>query len=334
MKVLSVQRFAGVRSWRRGIVPLALMALLVPRASLAQDYPEKAVRYIVPAAPGGASDILARLLAQKMSEAFGKQVIVDNRPGGGTIIGTAMVAKALPDGHTLVQVSTNFVINPAIVKALPYDSLRDFAPVALLISAPLVLVVHPSVPAHSVKALVALSKARPGQLNFASSGPGTASHLASVLMSLVAGIQMTHIPYKGSAPALIDMVSGQVQVMFISTPAVLQHLKSGRLRALAMTSVRRASTLAEVPTLSEAGLPGYEVTQTFGTLATANTPAPVIAKLNGQLNRALKSPDVADTLRAEGGDAVGGPPETYTEYIRREIPKWMNVIKQAGIKLE
>ena len=332
MKSCSVRQPANVWPWRPGIA--FMMMLLMPHASVAQDYPEKTIRYIVPAAPGGASDLLARLLAQKMSEAFGKQVIVDNRAGGGTIIGTALVAKAPADGYTLVQVSTNFVINPAIVKALPYDSLRDFAPVVLLISAPLVLVVHPSVPATSVKELIALSKARPGQLNFASSGQGTASHLASVLMSLVAGVQLTHIPYKGSAPALIDMVSGQTQMMFISTPAVLQHLKSGRLRALAMTSVRRTPTLAAVPTLSEAGLPGYEVTQTFGTLATANTPAAVITKLNGQLNRALKSPDIVDTLRAEGGDAVGGPPETYAEYIRREIPKWMKVITQAGIKLE
>jgi tripartite-type tricarboxylate transporter receptor subunit TctC len=300
----------------------------------AQEFPQKTIRFVVPTSPGGASDILARAMAQKMSDAFGRTVIVDNRPGGGTMIGTDIVAKAPPDGHTIVQVTTNFVINPAIVKEIPYDSVKDFAPVALLAASPLVMTVHPSVPARFVKDFIALAKAKPEQLNFASSGTGTASHLAGVLMSSISGIRMTHIPYKGSSPALIDLVSGQVQTMFISTPSVLHYLRNGRLRGLAMTSAERSSLLPELPTLSESGLPGYEVTQTFGILTTARTPLPVVTKLNTELNRALKARDVMDNLRTEGAEAVGGAPEVYADYIRREIPKWIKVIRQAGIKVE
>jgi tripartite-type tricarboxylate transporter receptor subunit TctC len=332
MKVEARPVRGHLRAW--AMAGCAASALWFASDGRAQEFPERTIRYILPAAPGGASDILARMMAQKMAEAFGSPVIVDNRPGGGTIIGTALVAKSPPDGYTLVQVTTNFVINPAIVKQLPYDSVRDFSPVALLASAPLVLVVHPSLPVRSVKEFVALAKARPEQLNYASSGTGTASHLAGVLMSSISGIRLTHIPYKGSSPALIDLVSGQVQTMFISTPSVLHYLKSGRLRGLAMTSSQRAALLPDLPTLAESGLAGYEVTQTFGVLAAARTPATVVGRLNAQLNRALRSQDVVDHLRTEGGEAVGGTPEVYAEYIRREIPKWVKVIREAGLRIE
>ena len=210
------------------------LALAQPCLSVAhaQEFPERTIRFISPAAPGGGNDIFARLAGQKLAEAFGKGVVIENRAGGGTIIGTDIVAKAPPDGHTLIMVTTNFIINPGLVPKMPYDSLRDLAPVAQLAATPLVLVVHPSVPANSVKSLIALAKTKPAQLNYASSGNGTAGHLAGVLLSTNAGITLTHIPYKGSAPALVDVISGQVQILFVSTPSVSPHMKSARLRAL------------------------------------------------------------------------------------------------------
>ncbi len=316
------------------IVAVFVSLILVQNISNAQEYPEKTVRYILPAAPGGASDILARKVAQKMSDAFGKPVIVDNRPGAGTVIGTALVAKASPDGYTLVQVTTNFVINPALVKDLPYDSVRDFAPVSMLAAGPLVLVVNPMVPAKSVAEFVALAKAQPELLNYASSGAGTASHLAGALMSSSLGIKLTHVSYNGGAPAVLDLVGGRVDAMFSSIPSVMNQLKSGKLRVLAITSSRRIALMSTVPTLAESGVPGYDVTQTFGVLTTARTPAAIISKLNSQLNRSMESQEVIEYLRTEGVEAVGGTPNIYSEYINREIPKWVKVVSQAGIRIE
>jgi len=307
--------------------------ILVPICN-SQEYPVKTVRYILPAASGGASDTLARKLAQKMSEAFGKPVIVDNRPGAGTVIGTALVAKASPDGHTLVQVTTNFVVNPALVKNLPYDSVRDFAPVALLAAGPLVLVVNPTVPAKSVAEFIALAKAQPDLLNYASSGVGTASHLAGALLSSSLGIKLTHVSYNGAAPAVLDLIGGRVQAMFSSIPSVMNQIRGEKLRVLAITSSRRIALMSAVPTLAEAGVPGYDVTQTFGVLTTARTPASVISKLNVQLNRGLESPEVVEYLHTEGIEAVGGRPEIYSDYINREIPKWVKLVSQAGIRIE
>jgi tripartite-type tricarboxylate transporter receptor subunit TctC len=310
----------------------AILTFTIP--ALAQDYPDRTIRLISPAAPGGGNDIFSRLAAQKLSDAFGKPVIVENRAGGGTIIGTELVAKAPPDGHTLIMVTTNFIINPALVAKLPYDSVRDLAPVALLASAPLVLVVHPSVPATSVKDLVALAKSRPGELNYASSGNGTAGHLAGVLLGTAAGIKLTHIPYKSSAPALIDLISGQVQMLFVSSPSVRPHIDAKRLRALAVTSAKRSSLLPQQPTVSESGLPGYQITQIFGMLAPGATPPAIVEKLNTVLNRALKTPDVVERLRADGAEAVGGSPESFALYIKSEIPKWIRIIRQSGARVD
>ncbi len=300
----------------------------------ADVYPDRAIRFISPAAPGGGNDILARIAAKKLLEAFGKSVIVENRAGGGTIIGTEIVAKAPPDGYTLGMVTTNFIINPGLVKRLPYDSIRDLAPVILMASAPLVMVVHPSVPAKTVKEFLALAKARPGELNYASSGNGTAGHLAGVLLSGTAGIKITHVPYKGSAPALIDILGGQVQLLFVSTPSVLQHVKTGKLRPLAVTSLERSKFVPEIPTLAESGVPGYEVTQIYGVLTTGGTPADIVGKLNSVLARALKSRDVMERLDAEGADPIGGPPEQFAQYINTAIPIWIKVIAQSGAQVD
>ncbi len=310
-------------------------AIAFPGRSLAQQpYPSKPIRLIVPFPPGGSVDPIARLVGQKLTEAWGQQVIIDNRPGGNGVIGTEIVAKAPPDGHTLIMVTTNFIINPALVAKLPYDSVRDLAPVALLASAPLVLVVHPSVPATSVKDLVALAKSRPGELNYASSGNGTAGHLAGVLLGTAAGNKLTHIPYKSSAPALIDLISGQVQMLFVSSPSVRPHVDAKRLRALAVTSAKRSSLLPQQPTVSESGLPGYQITQIFGMLAPGATPPALVEKLNTVLNRALKTPDVVERLRADGAEAVGGSPESFALYIKSEIPKWIRIIRQSGARVD
>ena len=315
-------------------VALSLLGIATAAPAFAQDYPERTIRFISPTAAGGGNDIFARLSAQKLSEAFGKSVIVENRPGGGTIIGTEIVAKALADGHTIIMVTTNFIINPGLVPKLPYDSMKDLAPVALLASAPLVLVLHPSIPAKTVGEFVALAKRRPGEINYASSGNGTAGHLAGVLMDATAGTKMTHIPYKSTAPALIDVLSGQVQMFFVSTPSVQQHLKSGKLRGLAVTSTARSSLLPELPTMAEAGVKGYDIAQIYGVLAPGGTPPAIVNRLNAALTKALKSPDVIERLRNDGADAVGGPPEQFAQYIRTEIPKWIKVIRESGARID
>ena len=310
------------------LLPFALVAT-------AQTYPSKSVRMVVPFAAGaGSNDIMARLIAQKLTETFGQQVVVDNRPGASGIIGTDIVAKAQPDGYTLLMMSLTFTVNPSLFSKLPYDTIKDFIPVTMVASAPLMLVVNPSVPAKSVAEFIAYAKANPGKLNFGSGGPGTTPHLAGEMIKTMAGLQMTHIPYKGGAPALADLVGGQIQFMCENIPGTLPFAKAGKLRALAVTDLKRSPLLPELQTLDEAGLKGYQIVGWNGLFVPAGTPQPIVNRLNAEVVKALALPDVKDRLATLGADAVGDTPQHFAVFIKAEIPKWAKVVKDAGLKIE
>ncbi|MEO8675947.1 MAG: tripartite tricarboxylate transporter substrate binding protein [Casimicrobiaceae bacterium] len=312
----------------------ALLALAAIVAS-AQTYPAKPIRLVVPFPPGGATDILARDVAQKLTEAWGQQVIVDNRPGAGGNIGSELVAKAAPDGYTLEMgtVGTH-AINASLYAKMPYDHVKDFAPVILVAGVPNVLVVNPALPANSVAELIAYAKANPGKLNFASSGNGTSIHLSGELFKFMAGVQMTHVPYKGSAPALQDLLGGQVQLMFDNLPPSLPQIKAGKLRALAVTSLTRAPALPDVPTMAEAGLPGFEASSWFGVLAPAGTPPAIVTKLNAEIAKWLATPEAKERLSKQGANAAGGTPEDFAKHIAAETAKWAKVVKDSGAKID
>lgn len=312
----------------------ALMLLVGTMASAAQaqNYPSKAVRLVVPFAAGGSTDIIGRTLAQKLNEMWGQPVIVDNRAGGSTVIGTEIVAKAPPDGHTLLVTPAPFTIVPSLATKLPYDPHKDFEPVTLINTTPLVVVVHPGVPAKSMRELIALAKARAGALNFGSSGSGGSNHLAGELFNATAGVKMVHVPYKGNAPALTDLVGGHVDIVFNGLTSALPLIKSGKLRPLGMTSLKRAGALPDVPTLDEQGLKGFQAVAWNGLNAPARTPKEVIAKLNADVLKVIRSPELMEKLRAEGSDPVGSSVEQYAAFLRDEIAKWARVIKFANIK--
>ena len=312
---------------------LSIVAGIVPVA--AADYPTKPIRLVVPFPPGGTTDILARAVAQKLSETWNQQVIVDNRPGAGGNIGSDLVAKAAPDGYTLVMgtVGTH-AINPNLYAKMPYDHVKDFAPVILVAGVPNVLVVNPSLPVHSVKELIDYAKANPGKLNFASSGNGTSIHLSGELFKTMAGVQMTHVPYKGSSPALADLMGGQVQLMFDNLPSSLGLIKGGKLRAIAVTSTTRAAALPDVPTIAESGLPGFEASSWFGVLAPAGTPHEIVAKLNGTIAAWLATPEAKEKLLAQGAIAAGGSPDDFARHIDRETVKWATVVKASGAHID
>ncbi len=319
----------------------ALVALITGMAAAgsapgqAPAYPTKPIRIVVPFPPGGATDILARDVAQKLTDAWGQAVIVDNRPGAGGNIGSELVAKAAPDGYTLEMgtVGTH-AINASLYAKMPYDHVKDFAPVILVASVPNVLEVNPALPVNSVAELIAYAKANPGKLNFASSGNGTSIHLSGELFKVMAGVQMTHVPYKGSAPALQDLIAGQVQLMFDNLPPSLPQIKAGKLRALAVTSAARAPALPDVPTVAEAGLPGFEASSWFGVLAPAGTPPAIVAKLNAEIGRWLATPEAKEKLAKQGADAAGGSPEDFVKHIAAETAKWAKVVKESGAKID
>ncbi|MEP7330414.1 MAG: tripartite tricarboxylate transporter substrate binding protein [Betaproteobacteria bacterium] len=309
---------------------------MMASALLAQtSYPSKPIRLVVPFPAGGTTDILARAAAQKLTVSTGQPVVVDNRPGAGGNIGAELVAKAAPDGYTLLMgtVGTH-AINPSLYARMPYDHQRDFAPVILVAGVPNVLVINPAVPANSVQELIAYGKANPGKLNFASSGSGTSIHLAGELFKTMSGVQMTHIPYKGSSPAIADLLRGQVQIMFDNLPSALPQIKAGKLKALAVTSAQRAPALPDVPTIAEAGLPGFEATSWFGILAPAGTPKDVIAKLNTEVAKWLATPEARDKLAAQGANAAGTSPEDFARHIAAETIKWQKVVKESGAKVD
>jgi tripartite-type tricarboxylate transporter receptor subunit TctC len=298
----------------------------------AQSFPAKPVRLIVPFAAGGSTDIVGRTLAQKLNEMWGQPVVVDNRAGGSTVIGTDIVAKAPPDGHTLLVTPAPFTIVPSLSPKLPYDPQKDFEPITLINTTPLVVVVHPGVPAKSVKELVALAKAKPGALNYGSSGSGGSNHLAGELFNAMAGVKMVHVPYKGNAPALTDLVGGHVDLVFNGLTSALPLIKSGKLRALGVTSLKRASALPHISTLDEQGLKGFQAVAWNGLTAPARTPKEIIARLNTDVLKVIRSPELAEKLRAEGSDPVGSTVEEYAAFLRDEIAKWRKVIQLANIK--
>jgi tripartite-type tricarboxylate transporter receptor subunit TctC len=313
---------------------MAAALLVTGGAQAQQDYPTKPIRIVVPSSPGGGTDILARQIAQKLTERWGQQVVVDNRPGAGQMIGIEMVARAAPDGYTLVLTASPLALNTVLYKKVPYDPVRDFAPISQVAAMVMVVVTHPSLPARTIRELIALAKARPGELVYASSGIGTGPHLAMELFLSMAGVKMGHVPYKGTNPGMIDTMAGQVQVLMSTLLPPLPHIKTGRLRPLGVTGAKRVVSMPDVPTIAEAGVPGYEVIQWYGIVAPANTPREVITKLHGEIVNILKSPEVRDKLAADGAEPVGSTPEQFAAFIQSEIDKWGKVVKSAGIRVE
>ena len=319
----------------RSRILISLSLVAAAAAATAQNYPVKSVRMVVPFAAGaGSNDIMARLIAQKLTDSLRHQFVVDNRPGASGIIGTDIVAKAPADGYTILMMSLTFTVNPSLFSKLPYDTAKDLTPVTMVASAPLMLVVHPSVPAKSVQEFIAYAKANPGKLNFGSGGPGTTPHLAGEMLKTMAGVQMTHVPYKGGAPALADLVGGQIQLMCENIPGTLPFARSGKLRALAVTDLKRSPLLPELPTLDESGLKGYQIVGWNGLFVPAGTPQAIVTKLHQETGRALALPDVKERLAIMGADGVGDTPQHFAAFIKAEIPKWAKVVKEAGLKIE
>jgi tripartite-type tricarboxylate transporter receptor subunit TctC len=316
---------------------LALCASFLSVAALAQSaasFPTKPITIIVPASPGGAIDITARLIGQKLTEAWGKTVVIENKGGATGTIGTDAVAKAAPDGYTLALVASSHAINPSMFKKLPYDTVKGFEPVILTHVVPLMLVVNNAVPAKTVLELVAYGKAKPGELTFASSGPGGAPHMSGELFSSMTGVQMLHVPYKGSTAAHADLLSGRTLLMFDTVAAINPHVKAGSLRALAVTTAKRSAAAPDVPTMAEAGITGYETSTWGGILAPAGTPKDVVAKLNAEMNKALASADVRQKMLASGIEPAGGSPQDFADFIQSEMVKWSRVAKAANIQPE
>lgn len=312
-----------------------LVLLFAARTAPGQAYPSKPIRMVVPFAAGaGSNDIMARLIAQKLSESFGQQIVVDNRPGASGIVGCDIVAKAAPDGYSVLMMSLTFAVNPSLFRKLPFDSEKDFAPVTMVASAPLMLVVHPSVPAKSVAELIAYAKANPDKLNFGSGGPGSTPHLAGEMFKMFAGVQMTHVPYKGGAPALADLVGGQIQLMLENIPGTLPFVKAGKLRALAVTDTKRSPVVPDLPTLDAAGLKGYELVGWNGLFLPKGTVKPIVTKLYSGTRQALMLPDVKERLAQMGAEGVGDTPEQFAVFIKAEIAKWAKVVQAAGIRVE
>ncbi|MFI4952999.1 MAG: Bug family tripartite tricarboxylate transporter substrate binding protein [Burkholderiales bacterium] len=313
----------------------AAMTLLLAAGAWAQAYPTKPIRLVVPFPAGGTTDILARQVAQRLSVSLGQSVIVDNRPGAAGNIGSDLVAKSAPDGYTLLMgtVGTH-AINPSLYTRMPYDHVKDFVPIVLVAGVPNVLEVTPSLPVNSVADLIKLAKEKPGQLNFASSGSGTSIHLSGELFKTMAGVDMMHVPYKGSAPAVTDLMGGQVQLMFDNLPSSLAQIKAGKLRAIAVTSAQRAPALPNVPTIAESGLPGFEASSWFGMLAPAGTPSAIVARLNADVNQWLQTAEAKEKLLAQGAVAAGGTPEQFAAHIRAETEKWAKVVKVSGAKVD
>ena len=311
------------------------VAVAFSGGATAQGWPEKPVRFIVGFTPGGPSDIIARALGQKLAELWAQQVVIENRPGAGGNIAAEIAAKSAPDGATwLLGNNSILATNQSLYRKLGYDPVKDFAPVALVAVQPNILVVNPGIPASSVKELIALAKAKPGQLNYASSGSGAAAHLAGELFKAMTGVEMVHVPYKGAQPALTDVIAGRAQLMFATSASVIPYLKAGRLRALAVTTAQRSATVPELPTLSEAGVPGFEALTWHGVVVPSATPAPLIERLNRDIVSALRMPDLRERLESLGAELATGTPRDFADYIAREIPKWEKVVKDSGARAE
>jgi tripartite-type tricarboxylate transporter receptor subunit TctC len=303
--------------------------------ALAQEWPAKPIRFIAPNLPGGPTDILARLIGQKLAETLGQPVVIENRAGAAGNIGTEVAAKASPDGYTLVTGNNaTFGANVSLYKRLGFDPVKDFTPIVLAATQPNILVVHPSLPVTNVKELIALAKARPGQLNYSGSGMGAAAHLSAELFKSMTATNIVHIPYKSAAPALTDLMAGETQLMFATSLSVIQHIKANRVRALGVTTAKRSRFLPELPTIAEAGVPGFEASTWHGVLVPAGTPGAIVERLNMEINRMLQLADVRERLAAMGAEVVGGSAKEFADHIQREIPKWAKVVKAIGVQLE
>src|SRR5215510_11841854 len=326
-----MQRSANMR-W---LPALVLVALVAPAPALAQDYPTRPITLVVPYAPGGGNDVMARTVADTMSRELGQQIVVENRAGAGGTIATRQVAKSAPDGYTLVIGGTGtLAVNPTLYSNVGYDPRKDFAPVGLIGTSALVVLVHPSVPATSIRELIELAKKDPGRLNYASAGVGSGIHLGTVLFEQMADVKLTHVPYRGSGPALTDLVGGHVAIYFSSLPPAVQLVKEGKVRALAVTGSQRSNILPDLPTVAEAGLPGYESVLHYGIAAPAGTPRPVIDKLNAALREAVAAPDTQERMAADGTEPLASTPDEYAADIDREETKWSAIVRQSGAKAE
>jgi tripartite-type tricarboxylate transporter receptor subunit TctC len=314
---------------------LCVVLMVVAGAAAAQDtYPTKPIRFVVPYPPGGFTDILARLIGQKLSGSWGQPVVIENRGGGGSTIGTDIVAKAQPDGYTILMVAPDLAINVSLHAKLSYDAVKDFTPVTRVAWGPMALVVHPSLPVSSVKDLIALAKADPKRLSYASGGNGTGGHLAMELFKTMAGVDMVHIPYKGIGPAAKDVLGGQASLMFLQMAVARPHVLAGKLRGLAVASARRSQAMPELPTVAESGLPGFDVTPWFGIVAPAGTPKDIVASLSAEVGRIMRLQDVTERLATQGGEPVTDTPEAFAAFIQAEIIKWAKVVKDSGARID
>jgi len=324
----------AVKSWLRllSLGCAGALCALTATFAYAQAYPSKPVRMVIPFAPGGNTDIIGRIFTPKLSEILGQQIIVDNRGGAGGTIGTDYATRQTPDGYTLLMVSAGHTINPAMIKKLPYDSIKDFVPVGIIADVPTAFVIHPSLPAKNVKQFIAIAKARPGEIFYSTAGRGTVGHLASELLNSVAKIKLTAVHYKGSGPSMIDLVSGQVQLQFPSMPAAVPHVASGKLRMIGQTGKKRSPAAPDVPTMEQQGLKGFVVSSGFAMFAPAGTPQPIIDKVNAALVKTLHDPVVSKTLIDRGAEPVGSSPAEHDAFNKAEIAKWIKVVKEAGIE--
>lgn len=298
-------------------------------------YPVKPVRMIVPSTPGGGPDLMARTIAQKMTEAWGQQVVVEPRPGAGGIIGSEAVAKAAPDGYTLIMGNAgSHAVNPGLYKKLPYDPLKDFVPVVLVSSAPNILIVHPSLPVKTAKDLIALAKARPGELTFGSGSNGSTAHLSGEMFSMMAGVKLVHVPYKGAPAAALGVITGEISMAILNLPPALPHVRSGKLKALGVSTPKRSAAVPDLPTIAESGLPGYSATAWYGVLAPAGTPRDIIAKLNKEIVKILGNDEVRKRIASDGGEVIGSTPEEFTAVMKTDIAKWAKVVKASGAQVD
>ncbi len=333
-----MMRVQMVRIIRRSTFVLVMLtsvaSMITPEIAAAQPYPNRPIRLISPYPPGGSNDVLARLAADKLGAAMGQRVVVDNRPGANTIVGTDIVAKSAPDGYTMVLLPNSFVTNPSFYSKLPYDTTRDFSAVALIAISPQMLVVHPSLAATTVRELVALAKAKPGFYNYGTSGNGSVGHLGMVLFGMLAGVHLEHIAYKGTAPAVTELLGGHIPIMMSSMLSVIPHVRAGKLRMLAVTTAKRSPAVPEAPTIAEAGVPGYEATLWYGIVAAARTPEPILARVSRELDKALRDRDIIEKLSSQGVEPYYTGPKDFAARIRDEIPKWARVITDSGMRPE
>jgi tripartite-type tricarboxylate transporter receptor subunit TctC len=331
LRRLEVVRASGYCTLLSGLIT-AFGVLCSAAPAWGQPYPAKSIRIIVGAAPGGGTDFVSRLLAPGLGEALGQQVIVDNRPGAGSTLGFELGMRSPPDGYTLTMITPSYSINPSLYP-IKFDPLNDFTPLVQVARGPFVVVVHPSLPARTTRELIALAKAKPGQITYGSSGQGAIVHLTTELFLHMAGLKMTHVPYKGGGPALIDLIAGQIQLVFATPQASLQHVKAGRIRALAVTTHERMPAEPAIPTVAESGVTGYEVTNWHGLIGPKGLPRPVVERINTEINRMTKLPELSERLRSQGVVPVGGPPEQLYDLIRREIDQWRKVVAAAGVRI-